>query len=250
MIEKLSLSRFFSGGERLYLKRLFFLLFAVLSFVVNTAFADNELNAVLKKIDEKQKSVETMKGQFVQRKSLSLLQNEVVSKGTMYFKKPQRMVWEYKEPERNTMIVNGNIVWFYLPDLKEATRFDLSQKAEIKSIFEKMAIGMGQSGEEMKKSYDVSLLKKVRKPDLPAKQAGKNIIVLQLIPKDAAISNFFKKIHLWFEEDGALYKTELFEKNNDTTIIEFKDMKFNVSISNSVFDFKLPKDVKVINPLQ
>ena len=250
MIEKLSPSRFFSGGERLYLKRLFFLLFAVLSFVVNTAFADNELNAVLKKIDEKQKSVETMKGQFVQRKSLSLLQNEVVSKGTMYFKKPQRMVWEYKEPERNTMIVNGNIVWFYLPDLKEATRFDLSQKAEIKSIFEKMAIGMGQSAEEMKKNYDVSILKKVRKPDLPAKQAGKNIIVLQLIPKDAAISNFFKKIHLWFEEDGALYKTELFEKNNDTTIIEFKDMKFNVSISNSVFDFKLPKDVKVINPLQ
>ena len=92
-----------------------------------------------------------MKGQFVQRKSLSLLQNEVISKGTMYFKRPQRMVWEYKEPEKNTMIVNGNIVWFYLPDLKEATKFDLSQKAEIKSIFEKMAIGMGQSAEEMKK---------------------------------------------------------------------------------------------------
>src|SRR4030067_3644019 len=219
MIEKLSLSRFFSGGERLYLKRLFFLLFAVLSFVVNTAFADNELNAVLKKIDEKQKSVETMKGQFVQRKSLSLLQNEVVSKGTMYFKKPQRMVWEYKEPERNTMIVNGNIVWFYLPDLKEATRFDLSQRAEIKRTFEKRATGMGQSAEEMKKNYDVSILKKVRKPDLPAKQAGKRGIALQLIPKDAAISNFFKKIHLWFEEDGALYKTGLFEKTNDTQII-------------------------------
>lgn len=227
----------------MYLKRLFYVLLIAMSIPADTAFADNELNAILKKIDEKQKSVETMKGQFVQRKSLSLLQNEVVSKGTMYFKRPQRMVWEYKEPEKNTMIVNGDIVWFYLPDLKEATRFDLSQKAEIKSIFEKMAIGMGQSAEEMKKSYDVSLLKKIKKSD-------KNIIVLQLIPKDAAISNFFKKIHLWFEEDGALYKTELFEKNNDMTIIEFKNMKFNASISDSVFDFKPPKGVKVANPLQ
>ncbi len=233
----------FSGGQRLYLKGLFYILFIVVIFTDSAAFADNELNAILKKIDEKQKSVETMKGQFVQRKSLSLLQNEVVSKGTMYFKRPQRMVWEYKEPEKNTMIVNGNIVWFYLPDLKEATRFDLSQKPEIKSIFEKMAIGMGQSAEEMKKSYNVSLFKKIKKSD-------KNIIVLQLIPKDAAISNFFKKIHLWFEEDGALYKTELFEKNNDMTIIEFKNMKFNASISDSVFDFSPPKDVKVANPLQ
>lgn len=227
----------------MYLKRLFYVLLIAMSIAADTAFADNELNAILKKIDEKQKSVETMKGQFVQRKSLSLLQNEVISKGTMYFKRPQRMVWEYKEPEKNTMIVNGNIVWFYLPDLKEATKFDLSQKAEIKSIFEKMAIGMGQSAEEMKKSYDVSLLKKIKKSD-------KNIIVLLLIPKDAAISNFFKKIHLWFEEDGALYKTELFEKNNDMTIIEFKNMKFNVSISDSTFDFKPPKGVKVANPLQ
>lgn len=227
----------------MYLKRLFYVLLIAMSIAANTAFADNELNAILKKIDEKQKSVETMKGQFVQRKSLSLLQNEVVSKGTMYFKRPQRMVWEYKEPEKNTMIVNGDIVWFYLPDLKEATRFDLSQKAEIKSIFEKMAIGMGQSAEEMKKSYDVLFLKKVKKSD-------KNIIVLQLIPKDAAISNFFKKIHLWFEEDGALYKTELFERNNDMTIIEFKNMKFNTAISDSVFDFKPPKGVKVANPLQ
>jgi len=233
----------FLGGLRLYFKILFYVLFVAIGFAANTAFADNELNAILKKIDEKQKSVETMKGQFVQRKSLSLLQNEIVSKGTMYFKRPQRMVWEYKEPEKNTMIVNGNIVWFYLPDLKEATRFDLSQKAEIKSIFEKMAIGMGQSAEEMKKSYDVSLLKKIRKSD-------KNIIVLQLIPKDAAISNFFKKIHLWFEEDGVLYKTELFERNNDMTIIEFKNMKFNASISDSVFDFSPPNNVKVVNPLQ
>lgn len=234
----------------MYLKRLFYVLFIAMSIAADTAFADNELNAILKKIDEKQKSVETMKGQFIQRKSLSLLQNEVISKGTMYFKRPQKMVWEYKEPEKNTMIVNGNIVWFYLPDLKEAAKFDLSQKAEIKSIFEKMAIGMGQSAEEMKKSYDVSLLKKIKKSDLSAGQAGKNIIVLLLIPKDAAISNFFKKIHLWFEEDGALYKTELFEKNNDMTIIEFKNMKFNVSISDSVFDFKPTKDVKVSNPLQ
>lgn len=134
-----------SKEENVSLSRhIFLLLFIIASFFVKAALASDltDLDLILKRIDEKQKSVETMKGQFVQRKSLSLLQNEIASKGTMYFKKPQKMVWEYKEPEKNTMIVNGNIVWFYLPDLKEATRFDLSQKAEIKSIFEKMAIGM------------------------------------------------------------------------------------------------------------
>jgi outer membrane lipoprotein-sorting protein len=34
------------------------------------------------------------------------------------------------------------------------------------------------------------------------------------------------------------------------TIIEFKNMKFNASISDSIFDFKPPQDVKVVNPLQ
>lgn len=212
-------------------------------FSASIAFAaePNELDVILKKIDERQKTVEAMKGSFIQRKSLSLLQNELVSKGLMYFKRPQKMMWEYKEPEKNIMIVNGNIVWLYLPELKEATRFDLSQKADIKRIFEKMAVGMGQSPDELKKDYDVSLLKKVKKGE-------KNLYVLELIPKDKAISGLFKKIHLWFSDDGLLYKTELFEKNNDTTIVEFQKLEINKSIPDSLFEFKPPKDVKVVDP--
>ncbi len=213
-------------------------------FSVSIAFAaePNELDVILKKIDERQKTVEAMKGSFIQKKSLSLLQNELVSKGLMYFKRPQKMMWEYREPEKNIMIVNGNIVWLYLPELKEATRFDLSQKADIKRIFEKMAVGMGQSPDELKKDYDVSLLKKVKKGE-------KNLYVLELIPKDKAISGLFKKIHLWFSDDGLLYKTELFEKNNDTTIVEFQKLEINKSIPDSLFEFKPPKDVKVLDPL-
>ncbi len=207
-----------------------------------SAAEPNELDVILKKIDERQKTVEAMKGSFIQRKSLSLLQNELVSKGLMYFKRPQKMMWEYREPEKNIMIVNGNIVWLYLPELKEATRFDLSQKADIKRIFEKMAVGMGQSPDELKKDYDVSLLKKVKKGE-------KNLYVLELIPRDKAISGLFKKIHLWFSDDGLLYKTELFEKNNDTTIVEFQKLEINKSIPDSLFEFKPPKDVKVLDPL-
>ena len=60
---------------------------------------------------------------------------------------------------------------------------------------------------------------------------------------------FFKKIHLWFSDDGLLYKTELFEKNNDTTIVEFQKLEINKSIPDSLFEFKPPKDVKVLDPL-
>lgn len=222
------------------------LIYSIITLLFSASLASaaepNELDVILKKIDEKQKTVEAMKGSFIQRKSLSLLQNELVSKGLMYFKRPQKMMWEYREPEKNIMIVNGNIVWLYLPELKEATRFDLSQKADIKRIFEKMAVGMGQSPDELKKDYDVSLLKKVKKGE-------KNLYVLELIPRDKAISGLFKKIHLWFSDDGLLYKTELFEKNNDTTIVEFQKLEINKSIPDSLFEFKPPKDVKVLDPL-
>ncbi|MFZ3089166.1 MAG: outer membrane lipoprotein carrier protein LolA [Nitrospirota bacterium] len=228
----------------MYFKKLRYLLFIAVFLSANmvSAAEPNELDVILKKIDERQKTVEAMKGSFIQRKSLSLLQNELVSKGLMYFKRPQKMMWEYREPEKNIMIVNGNIVWLYLPELKEATRFDLSQKADIKRIFEKMAVGMGQSPDELKKDYDVSLLKKVKKGE-------KNLYVLELIPRDKAISGLFKKIHLWFSDDGLLYKTELFEKNNDTTIVEFQKLEINKSIPDSLFEFKPPKDVKVLDPL-
>ncbi|MBI3354883.1 MAG: outer membrane lipoprotein carrier protein LolA [Nitrospirae bacterium] len=222
------------------------LIYSIITLLFSASLASaaepNDLDVILKKIDERQKTVEAMKGSFIQRKSLSLLQNELVSKGLMYFKRPQKMMWKYREPEKNIMIVNGNIVWLYLPELKEATRFDLSQKADIKRIFEKMAVGMGQSPDELKKDYDVSLLKKVKKGE-------KNLYVLELIPRDKAISGLFKKIHLWFSDDGLLYKTELFEKNNDTTIVEFQKLEINKSIPDSLFEFKPPKDVKVLDPL-
>ena len=93
-------------------------------------------------------------------------------------------MWEYREPEKNIMIVNGNIVWLYLPELKEATRFDLSQKADIKRIFEKMAVGMGQSPDELEKGLRCFSAKK-------GKKGEKNLYVLELIPRDKAISGLF-----------------------------------------------------------
>ncbi|HTF22464.1 MAG TPA: outer membrane lipoprotein carrier protein LolA [Candidatus Limnocylindria bacterium] len=53
-----------------------------------------------------------------------------VEAGTVYFKRPGKMRWDYQAPERNLFLVDGKTAWFYVPTDHTATRVPAKESAD------------------------------------------------------------------------------------------------------------------------
>jgi outer membrane lipoprotein carrier protein len=65
--------------------------------------------------------VKTLRAVFLQRYSEGPREARIES-GTVYFRRPGQMRWEYDSPEKKLFIADGKTVWFYVPADRTVTK--------------------------------------------------------------------------------------------------------------------------------
>ena len=65
-------------------------------------------------LEEHYRRPRTLQAVFLERYSEGQKQARIES-GTVYFKRPGRMRWEYESPEKKIFLADGKTVWFYVP---------------------------------------------------------------------------------------------------------------------------------------
>src|SRR5215469_13595216 len=50
--------------------------------------------------------------------------------GTVYFRRPGKMRWEYEAPEKNVFLVDGKTAWFYVPADHTVTRVPVKKSTD------------------------------------------------------------------------------------------------------------------------
>jgi len=50
--------------------------------------------------------------------------------GTVYFRRPGKMRWEYEAPEKNVFLVDGKTAWFYVPADRTVTRVPAKESTD------------------------------------------------------------------------------------------------------------------------
>ncbi len=100
-----------------------------------------------------------------------------------------------------------------------------------------MALGFGQSSQDLKDNFDVRLAGEEA-------LSGKKTSVLELRPKNSAM---FKSVQMWMDEQRwVAVQIKTTENSGDYMVLRFSNIKLNVNIPDSIFDLKMPKDVRVI----
>ncbi|HDJ27838.1 MAG TPA: outer membrane lipoprotein carrier protein LolA [Proteobacteria bacterium] len=69
-------------------------------------------------------------GDFVQEAHLPDIEEPVISRGTVYFKIPDCMRWEFKEPDVQLLISDGKKLWFYDASLEQVMIGEVAQVTE------------------------------------------------------------------------------------------------------------------------
>ena len=84
-----------------------------------------ELRSVLEKMQKRYDQAKDFRAKFSQTYSRAVVGRSTVSTGTLSFKKPGRMRWDYEKPEPRMFLSNGQVLWLYEPTEKQAFKQDL-----------------------------------------------------------------------------------------------------------------------------
>jgi len=80
-------------------------------------------------LEEHYRHAQTLRAVFLERYSAGPRDARIES-GTVYFKRPGRMRWEYEAPEKKLFIADGKTVWFYVPADRTATKAPIKESSD------------------------------------------------------------------------------------------------------------------------
>ena len=149
------------------------------------------------------------------------------SSGQLRISRPGRFRWDYDPPAEQSIIADGERMWFYDIDLEQVTVRKLTDALGTSPA------GVLSSGGNPKHNYRVQ--------DLG--QQGE-IGWVSLHSKEEAAS--FSEIQLGFDR-GTLRLIQLLDDLGQITRIVLSDVKENIAIGAEWFAFEIPKGVDIID---
>ena len=103
------------------IKLLLFLLFAT------SAYAENKAeDRLIRFLDNMQTLQANFKQTLVDDQGMELES----SSGVVYLKRPNKFRWDYKHPYQQTIVTNGEVLWFYDEDLEQVIIREASSSVE------------------------------------------------------------------------------------------------------------------------
>lgn len=187
-----------------------------------TCFAQGNSQQIIDQINSATSKLSSMQCDFVQTKTVKILNEKLVSKGRMWYQQPNRLRWEYLTPYTYTFVFNGAKV-----SLKKNNRNDVIDVnrnrmfKEIASIMMNSVVGKCLTD---KKSFRTTVR------DTSAEW------VATLVPLSKELKQMFTGIVLHFnKEKNVVVKVEMLEKNGDTTVIVLNNIIKNHKIDAKTF---------------
>src|SRR6266487_2124207 len=154
------------------------------------------LDQVFAKMDEVQKRFRSAAADIERTHVTVLVNDKDVSSGKFYYArrgKQPRVKLELSKPAPQYLLIDKGKLQLYTPNLKQVQEASLGGHSNTVEQF--MALGFGQSSEDLKKNYQVSLAGEETVD-------GKKTAVLELIPKNAGMG--IKNVRMWMDEQTGI----------------------------------------------
>jgi len=195
--------------------------FVLLSVLISPAQGAD----VVSSLETRYKAISTLTADFTQvSEGLSSMDGK--SGGKVYFKKPRKIRWTYTGDVTDEIIGDGNVLWFYQPDLNQAFK-TTGKRPGIATDF---LSGMGSIRKYF--TYTIS----------PAK---KGLISIKLEPRETHPQ--IKGLILVVDKKKLLVREfMLTDHYGNTTDVSFSNIRINAPIKEGFFSFSPPKGTDVI----
>lgn len=197
-----------------------FVAFQFVAFAQEVELSSTESKKFRTMVEEETKDLKSIKTDFVQKKHMEFLTNDIESKGKMYLNAEGMLRWQYTEPNKYSIIFKNNKILIDDDGKKSTVDGDQKMFQKISKLISGSVRGNLFDDDE----FDISYYKK-----------GDNILV-KLTPKNKEMTKYISKVILTFpKNDSTVSQVQLIEPSGDYTLIMFKDKQLNVPIDEKVF---------------
>jgi len=205
---------------------------------VSQAQGTYTLDQVFAKMDEVAKTFRSAQSDIERTHVTILVNDKDVSSGKFYYVrkgKEPRVRLDLVKPAIQQLLIDKGKLQIYTPNLKQVQEASLGEHQDKVEMF--MALGFGQSSQDLKKNFAVSV-----GPDEVVE--GRKTTVLELKPNN---SSMFRSVQMWMDQQKWVsIQIKTTESSGDYLNLKFYNIKINPSIPESTFILKLPSDVRVL----
>lgn len=197
-------------------------LFPCLPAWSQTKLTAEQQKDILEKVDKSASAASSMQCDFTQTKNMKLLSKEMQSKGVMYFKRPDKLRWQYTSPYDYTFILNGDKV--QLKSAKSTKNIDVQGNKMFRQISN--IILNSVTGGNLKSASDFSV-------EVYKSAEG---YFAKLYPKKKELKQIYQAIEIYFNPTLTMISNvKMIEKTGDVTIVRLSDTKTGVAINEKLF---------------
>ena len=208
------------------------------------AQASDELQRVLRQMDQTAANFHTTQATFVWDQYQKVVDESDTQKGTVYFRRTGnevQMAADISDPTSPKYVLfSGSKVEVYQPKIDQVTTYNTGKDRAAFEGF--LVLGFGGSGRDLLKSFDVNYIG-------PEKLNGVDTAKLDLVPKSPKVRNTFNHIVLWIDPTrGVSVQQQLFEPSGDYRLAKYSDIQLNQKIPDSAFKLKTTGKTKFVSP--
>lgn len=192
------------------------------------------LEQLTAKMQETYDTTKDLTAKFVQELTLASIKKMEREEGTVYFKNPGRMYWEYTQPKSKKLVVNPQKAWLYVPEDRVVYVHDA--KAMYRStLIIRFLSGIGRLQEDFKVAY--------ASPEATDKE-GDYLLVLTPKQNDLGTDRLYLTVdHTSFQ----IVQCRFSDSYGNLTRIRFQNIRINRQVPESLFHFKPPRGVEIFN---
>jgi outer membrane lipoprotein carrier protein len=192
-----------------------------------TEAQQTNVEEVIQRLKEVRERTEDFSADLYQEKKISLLREKVVSRGRVRYKKPDHFFMEFFPPESTQMVFDGKTLLLYFEEEKIAERYHI----QANPMVEKYLLFSKDPFQDKLARWEII-------------EDRDSFLVMEILPKEKG--TMFLKTRLWIsKKDWRVVGMEMVERNGDTTLLRYSNLKINTGLAEADFQIHLPKDVKV-----
>jgi outer membrane lipoprotein carrier protein len=215
------------------------------------SISDTSAKSLAHLLEEHYRHPQTLQAVFLERYSESQKEARIES-GTVYFKRPGRMRWEYESPEKKLFLADGKTVWFYVPydhtvtkaPAKESSDWRtplalLTGKVELSRLCSRVDLAE-QKGVPAAHAILSCLPKGEKKPPAPGEHS-------QMAAGPTGDVDFTEVLLEVDRSSGELARIEIRQPGGIELEYRFGDWRADTPLSDAMFQFQIPLGVAVVD---
>lgn len=197
------------------------------------ASAADSAGAILERAAAKYQALRSLQADFTMTFENPLLRTRTEGRGTLYQKRPDRLLLRFSEPAGDVILSDGEYFWLYYPSVDR------------EQVLRSPASAGGTSGVDLQAQFLGDPTQRFQytlngEEDV----GGRKAWAFTLVPRERM---GYRRLRVWIDQaDHLSRRFEITEDNGSVRRFELRNLRADANLADNLFRFDVPAGVRVV----